>query len=56
MKIQFQDGSYVDCQKSNGKIILLISAKDYDNPLKKINNSVELTTEQFQQLISDVKT
>lgn len=56
MKIQFDDKSYVECRKSDGgdKIILIVSAKDYDNPLKKITNSVELTIEEFRKLVSDV--
>jgi hypothetical protein len=55
MKIQFDDGSYVDCKKDNDKIILIISARDYENPRKKINNTVELTIEEFKQFISDIE-
>jgi hypothetical protein len=56
MKIEFADHSYIDCQKSAqpGKIMIIISAKDQTDPLKKIINAVELTAEQFQQLIKDV--
>ena len=56
MKIQFEDKSYVECRKSDqpGKIILAISAKDHDNPLKKIVNAVEITAEEFKKLISDI--
>jgi hypothetical protein len=56
MKITFSDGSYISCTKSDspGKIVLSISAKDGNNPLKKINNAVELTMEQFKELI-DIK-
>lgn len=56
MKIQFDDKSYIEVRKSDnpGKIIITISAKDYDNPLKKITNAVEITISEFQQLISDV--
>lgn len=56
MKIIFDDKSYIDCQKSNepGKIVVVISAKDYENPLKKITNAVELTAEEFKKLISDI--
>jgi len=57
MKIQFDDKSYIDCHKSeDGKIVIIVSAKDYDNPLKKITNSVELSIEDFKKLISDVQT
>jgi nitrate reductase NapAB chaperone NapD len=56
MKITFGDKSYVDCQKSKepGKIIVVISAKDHLDPLKKISNAVELTLDEFKKLISDV--
>lgn len=57
MKIEFDDKSYVECHKSDhpGKVVISISAKDYENPLKKITNAVELTAEEFKQLISDVQ-
>jgi nitrate reductase NapAB chaperone NapD len=57
MKIQFEDKSYIECRKSDnpGKIIVIISAKDHDNPLKKITNAVEITAAEFKQLISDVQ-
>jgi nitrate reductase NapAB chaperone NapD len=53
MKIQFEDKSYIECKKSEnpGKIIIIISAQDHDNPLKKITNAVELTAEEFKSLI-----
>jgi nitrate reductase NapAB chaperone NapD len=56
MKITFDDKSYVECYKSNspGKIVVVISAKDGTDPLKKITNAVELTAEEFKKLISDV--
>jgi hypothetical protein len=56
MKITFDDKSYIDCIKSAnpGKIIITISAKDRNDPLKSITNAVEITTEEFKKLISDV--
>ena len=56
MKIQFEDNSFVECKKSDNsdKVVIIISAKDYQNPLKRIDNAVELTVEEFKQLISDV--
>lgn len=56
MKIVFDDKSYIDCQKSAqpGKIVVVISAKDATDPLKKIINAVELTAEEFKSLLSDV--
>lgn len=56
MKIEFEDKSYIECRKSdNGKIVVMISAKDHNNPLIKIINTVELTADQLKGLISDVQ-
>lgn len=57
MKITFDDKSYIEVRKSDnpGKMIVIISAKDRDNTLKKITNAVEITTAEFKQLISDVQ-
>lgn len=55
MKIQFDDGSYINCKQNDDRVILTLSAKDYENPRKKIHNTVELTMEEFKQLISDVE-
>lgn len=54
MKITFDDNSYIECRKSNDKIVVIISAKDQNNPLKKITNAVEISKEEFKKLISDV--
>ena len=52
----FDDKSYVDIHKSEypDKVVIVISSKDGNNPLKKITNSVEITTEEFKKLISSV--
>lgn len=57
MKITFDDKSYIECRKSDNpdKIIIIISATDHDNPLKKITNAVEISTAEFKRLISDVQ-
>lgn len=57
MKIEFPDKSYIECQKSvnPGKITVTIAAKDHENPLKKIINSVELTIDDFKRMIVDVQ-
>ncbi len=57
MKITFEDKSYIEVRKSEnpGKVIVIISAKDHDNTLKKITNAVEITTSEFSQLISDIQ-
>jgi tRNA threonylcarbamoyladenosine modification (KEOPS) complex Pcc1 subunit len=56
MKIQFDDKSFIHMYKSDSgdKIVIVIQAKDYNNPLKKITNAVELTEEEFKNLISDI--
>jgi nitrate reductase NapAB chaperone NapD len=56
MKIDFSDKSYVEIKKSDnpGKLLIIVQAKDYLNPLKKITNTVELTAEEFKSLISDL--
>ena len=54
MKISFEDSSYIECKKDGDKIIFIIQAKDNNNALKKTTNAVEITKEQFKQLISDV--
>jgi hypothetical protein len=55
-KIVFDDKSYVEIRKSEepGKILLLIGARDYENPLKKITNCVEITQEELKALVEDV--
>lgn len=57
MKITFEDKSYVRCYISSepNKIVLIISASDGSDKNKRITNSVELTVEEFKQLISDVQ-
>jgi len=53
MKINFDDGSFVEIKKNDGKIILIIQAKDHSNEFKKITNVIEITDEEFKKLISD---
>jgi hypothetical protein len=57
MKIEFPDKSFIECSKSDnpGKVVITISAKDHESPLKKITNAVEITFEEFKKLISDVQ-
>jgi nitrate reductase NapAB chaperone NapD len=52
MKIQFDDKSFIEAKKTDdGKILIIIQAKDHENPLKKITNAVELSSEEFKSLI-----
>ena len=36
MKIEFKDQSFIECKKSDttNKIVIIIQAKDFENPLK----------------------
>jgi hypothetical protein len=54
MKIEFNDQSFIECIKENDKVTIIVQAKDYTNPLKRITNTVELTREEFKKLISDI--
>lgn len=55
MKITFDDKSHIECYKVGDKIVISVSARDQDNPRKKITNACELTADEFKQLISDIK-
>ena len=57
MRISFEDKSYIECRKSDnpGKVLIIISAKDANNKLNKIINTVELTEDQLKGLLSDVQ-
>lgn len=56
MKIEFDDKSYIECKKSDthNKVIIVISAKDINNKLKRVTNSVEIDLEQFKALYSSI--
>jgi tRNA threonylcarbamoyladenosine modification (KEOPS) complex Pcc1 subunit len=56
-KIEFDDQSSVEVKKSadSNKVIICITAKDAANALKKIVNSVEISQEQWNALIADIK-
>lgn len=57
MRITFDDKSYCECRKSDtpDKVLLIISAADGTNKNKKTTNAVEITKEEFNRLISDIK-
>ena len=54
MRVDFEDGSYVEIKKTDDKITVIISAKDHLNQSKKIINAAEMTIDEFKKLISDV--
>lgn len=57
MKINFEDKSYLEIKNSekDGHVTIIIQAKDFENPLKKITNIVEITKEQFDEIIKELK-
>ncbi len=57
MRITFDDKSYVEMKRSDnpGKFLIIISAKDQENSLKRIINAVEIDKSQLQQLLSDLE-
>ena len=56
MRISFDDKSYLEIKKtSGGTILVTVSANDYENPLKKITNAVEIEAVQFDSIIEEVK-
>ena len=56
MKITFDDKSYIECRKADkpDHIILVISAKDAENPRKKIANACEISVEDFRKIVDEV--
>ena len=56
MRITFEDKSYIECKKVDkpDHVLLIISAKDAENPRKKITNAVEITTADFKRLVAEV--
>lgn len=57
MKINFEDKSYLEVKNSekDGYVTIIIQAKDFENPLKKITNIVEITKQQFDEIIKELK-
>lgn len=53
MKIEFEDKTYVQIVRSPnpGKIMITIVARDHEKPLATVASTVELTEEQFKQLV-----
>jgi nitrate reductase NapAB chaperone NapD len=56
MKILFEDKSYIEIKRSDepGKILIVVSAKDNQNPLKRITNAAEITEDEFNKLVNEV--
>lgn len=54
MKIEFSDKSYIEVQKTGDKVLIMLYAKDAENPRKGTINSCEMTKEQFVELCKEV--
>lgn len=54
MKIEFEDKSYLEIKKNDDKVVVVIQAKDHQNSLKKITNSVEIGLEDFKKIIVEI--
>lgn len=55
MKIEFEDKSWLEIKKENDKIVIAIQAKDFNNQFKKITNMVEISMEEFFNLVKEIK-
>ncbi len=55
MKITFADKSSIEFKKSGDNVIIIAAARDSLNTLKLISNCIEITKEQFEELVADVK-
>lgn len=54
MRIDFDDGSYVEFRKSDDKYLIIVSAKDAQNSLKRITNAAEISVEELNSLIKSI--
>ena len=59
MRIKFDDKSYIDVKRSDDPnkpkhIVVMIGARDANDPLKLNVNAVELTPDQFKTLLVDM--
>lgn len=53
-KIDFEDGSSVELKDVDGEYVLILRAKDYDNPLKKIVSTCSLKRDELKKLVDGV--
>jgi hypothetical protein len=55
MKIEFDnENNFVEIIQNKNKITLVLSCQDIKNSLKSIINSVEITKEEWDKLISEI--
>ena len=56
MKINFDDGGYIETSASDGnKVFITIAAPSAEKPSDMIINSAEITKEQLNNLLSEFK-
>lgn len=51
---QFDDNSYIEIKKYDGKVAIIIAGLDAENSKTVIINSAEVTEDEFKELISDI--
>lgn len=55
MKKDFKDGSFVEIRLGDpGKIALILASRDASNPLKLVVNSIEITIQEFADMVHDL--
>jgi hypothetical protein len=55
MKIEFDGSNFIECAMvGEDKVAVILSARDGQAKNKSIINSVEVTLEEFRQLVSDI--
>jgi hypothetical protein len=53
MKLNFEEGGYIEITKSQEQVMVVIQAQDATNTLKTITNACEMTLQQFKDLCKD---
>ena len=54
MKINFEDGGYVEIAKTKDSVVIVVQAYDSTDNLKTITNACEISLSQFQALCQDI--
>lgn len=54
MKIQFNLTDYIEVRQVGQNVQIVISAKDLKNPRSSTVHTVEITKEQFSQLVGEI--
>jgi hypothetical protein len=55
MRIDFDDGSYIEAKLSNpGKVGIIMGASNKDNPLQFVVNCCEITLQEFSNLVNGI--